>query len=348
MCIRDRVDVAAAVETPAYITVDGQTVGKLELGDDPSKNGVYNIAFTLNNISDQQVSYDVEVVLMRPLTGTSQSLKGEECAIIEHSDKIIRSIPAGTVTAAANGRADYNTTVSLTAAEKAELDGLFENGTYVEGFVILKDNTGKGNAQLGLPMLSFYGDWTKAPIFDKALWFDEPEDGENVQNNECSWGVSLIGSALMSGSEVIGYIDLGQNMFTGEEQKSYNSKNITISPNGDGYLERIDDYILYQLRDARLIVVEVKDAETGEVYMKDGAAYAIRSIYNATYGFIFPYSLYGTIPSWNGTDMEGNVLPSGTKCIYTITAYGEGDYGQNVYDEEVGRDAVSYTHLKRK
>lgn len=39
---------------------------------------------------------------------------------------------------------------------------------------------------------------------------------------------------------------------------------------------------------------------------------------------------------WDGTDLDGNVLPSGTQCVYSITAYGDGDY-PTVYDEELGR-----------
>lgn len=40
-----------------------------------------------------------------------------------------------------------------------------------------------------------------------------------------------------------------------------------------------------------------------------------------------PSSLYYfTDTDWDGTDLEGNVLPSGTQCVYTITAYGEGEY----------------------
>ena len=41
--------------------------------------------------------------------------------------------------------------------------------------------------QIGMPLLAFLGDWTSAPILDRANWFDEPQDGENVMNNDCTW-----------------------------------------------------------------------------------------------------------------------------------------------------------------
>ncbi|MCD7859526.1 MAG: S8 family serine peptidase [Firmicutes bacterium] len=335
------VNATAAVTTPAYITVEGQTVGKLELSDDPQKTGEYEIAFTLKNISNTSVSYDVSVVLMRPATETAESYYGTEQTFMTDSDVVIKTVSLGTLTAAAGSSADFSQTVSLTAAEKAELNELFANGTYVEGFVILTDATGSGNPQLGLPMLAFYGDWTAAPIFDTSVWFVEPDSDYDSDYGafaeQTTWGTSIVGSTIGT----IGYLNLGENAFdtsTAEDgsdivQYVYFDENFGISPNGDGYMDAVDDYILYQLRDARLIVVTVTDAQTGEVYMRDGASYLTKTIYSSSYGMALPYSAYGTLPTWDGTDLEGNVLPSGTQCIYTITAYGDGDY-PTVWSEE--------------
>ncbi|MCD7755764.1 MAG: S8 family serine peptidase, partial [Firmicutes bacterium] len=335
------VNTEAAVTTPAYITVEGQTIGKLELLDDPEKNGEYDISFTLNNISSESVSYDVSVVLMRPATETTESNYGTEQTFMTDSDVIIKTVSLGTVTASAGSSTDFSQVVTLTDEEKAELDALFANGTYVEGFVILTDATGSGNPQLGLPMLAFYGDWTAAPIFDTSVWFVDADSDYDAEYGafaeESTWGTSIVGSTIGT----IGYLNLGENAFdtsTAEDgsdivQYIYFEENFAISPNGDGYMDAVDDYILYQLRDARLVVVEVTDAETGEVYMRDGASYMTKTVYSASYGYPLPYSAYGTLPTWDGTDMDGNVLPSGTKCIYTITAYGDGDY-PTVWSEE--------------
>lgn len=336
------VNAEAAVKTPAYITVDGKNIGKLELLDDPEKNGVYDINFNVNNVSDSEVSYEAKVVLLRPDTKTVTSNWGDRTAISDH-DVLISETSLGEVTVPANGSQKVNKQVSLTAEQKDVLNK-FENGTYVEGYVILTDKAGT-NPQIGLPMLAFYGDWTAAPIFDTAKWCDEPQDGESVLNNESTWGTSIIGSAIVAGNEVIGWINGGQNLFdstSNDNQKVYHKENITISPNGDGYLDAFDDYIIYQLRNARLVVFEVKDQDTGEVYFRDWASYSQKTTYAADYGFVFPFSLYGTYPVWKGTDLEGNVLPSGTKCEFIITAYGEGDYGDEIYNETAGRDTTNF------
>ncbi len=330
-----------ALTTPAYVTVDGQNVGKLELLDDPEHSGTYEIAFYVHNISESAVTYQVGITLMRPATGTADSAWGSRDTML-HQDVEIKTVDLGTITVDADQTASFNQTVSLSEEEKQELANLFENGVYVEGFVTLTDTAGSAPS-LGLPMLAFFGDWTAAPIFDTSSWTDEAQDGENVFNNEVTWGVNLLGSAAInpSSGQIIGYYDLGQNVFDANsttQQSTYHAENITISPNGDQYLDRVDDYILYQLRDAKVIVIRVTDAETGEVYFSDWNSYITRTLYNSTYGVPVPLSAmyYGLIPIWDGTDQEGNVLPSGTQCTFEIIAYGDGDYGDPVYEESTG------------
>lgn len=339
---------AAASSTPAYITVDGENVGKLELGDDPERKGVLDINFNLNNTSDSEVKYNVEAGLMTPGTSNVSSPWGER-NVISDSDTLIKTVSLGEVSVAVGSTTVFNQSVSLTTEEKANLDSIFENGTYVEGYVILTDATDSGNPQLGLPMLSFYGDWTKAPIFDSNFWIDEPEDGEDTLNNETSWYTSVVGTTLWNDIYgIIGFFDLGQNVFdptSTNTQRIYKEGNITLSPDGNEYFDRIDNYSLYQLRDARLVVVEAKDAETGEVYMREWTSYSPKTIYNPNYSVAIPFSIYGTFPTWDGTDAEGNVLPSGTKCTYTITAYGDGEYGEEVFNGEIGREVTDFDSI---
>lgn len=341
------VNASAAVNTPAYITVEGQNVGKLELKDDPDRTGSYDIAFDVHNISDEDVTYNVAITLMRPDTATVDSTWGERDTML-HQDVVIKTLDLGQVTVEAGQTGHFDQTVSLSDSEKAQLDQLFENGVYVEGFVSLTDTAGTAPT-LGLPMLAFYGDWTAAPIFDNGTWLDEPADGENVNNNEATWGVSLMGSTQVNweSGELIGYLNLGQNPFDSKavtEQNTYYKENITISPNGDEYFDRVDDYILYQLRDAKEIVVRVTDADTGEVYFTGWNSYITRTLFNSTYSVPVPLSsmYYGLIPSWDGTDKDGNVLPSGTKCNYEIIAYGEGEYGDKVYNDTMGYNITNF------
>ena len=86
---------------------------------------------------------------------------------------------------------------------------LFPNGSYVEGFVILTAADGSA-PQIGMPLLAFLGDWTSAPILDRANWFDEPQDGENVMNNAVPWASTWWAVPSARAGEVVNFLNLGQ------------------------------------------------------------------------------------------------------------------------------------------
>ena len=324
------VNAAAAITTPAFISVEGQMVGKLELKDDPQRNGIYELSFQVNNISDRDVTYAVSVNLARPNTDVFESAWGNVDVALDRNVVLIEEA-LGSVTVPAGQTVTVTNTVELTAEAKAELDEKFVNGTYVEGFISL---TAENEPAIGLPVLAFYGDWTAAPIFDRSVWYETPADGENLFNNPYTMGHTFIGAPSMAG-----YINLGQNAFdpTFGDQALYHTENFSISPNGDGVLDSISDFVLYQLRDAKLVVVEVRDADTGERYYLDYAGWQFKSLFYAAYGYTIPASqFYFTETTWNGTDLQGNTLPSGTNCVMTITAWGDGEYGDKVYADEAG------------
>ena len=321
------VNASAAISTPAFISVEGQMVGKLELKDDPQRTGTYELAFQVNNISDRDVTYAASATLMRPNTDVFESQWGSVDVALDR-DVVILEEELGSVTVPAGQTVTVSRTVSLSDEQKAAIDGMFPNGTYVEGFVTL---TAENEPQIGLPVLAFYGDWTAAPIFDRSVWYETPADGENLFNNPYTMGHTFVGGTTMSG-----YLNLGQNAFDSEfgEQGVYHVENFAISPNGDGVFDSINDFVLYQLREAKLVVDEVRD----ELYYRDYAGWQFKSLYYDQYGYSIPASqFYFTNTSWNGTDLEGNTLPTGTNCVMTITAWGDGEYGDKVYADDAGR-----------
>jgi hypothetical protein len=75
------------------------------------------------------------------------------------------------------------------------------------------------------------------------------------------------------------------------------------------------------------MVVEITDKETGELYYRDWATNQFKTTYSDNYGMVVPSTwYYFTETTWDGTDLDGNDLPSGTQCVCTITAYNDGDY----------------------
>ena len=313
------VNVGAAITTPAYISVADKLVGKLELGDDKDYSGSFPYAFEIHNLTGEALSYHATLVIQRPDTAES----GEYIFGLDQ-DVVLRTVDLGEISVPADG-ATVQGAITLTDGEIAALRELFPNGTYIEGYIILENEE---DPQIGLPFLGFLGDWTAAPIFDSATWLDAPADDEgnrSLWNNDTTWGVSIMGYY-----DGYGFYNLGQNVFdptAGDAQEVYLEENITLAP-GTGVIREINDFVLYQLRDAKLIVLEARDAATGELYYHDLSAYITKTLYDSSYGVGLPLSAYymSAYNSWAGTDLDGNVLPNGTEVIYTITAYGEGEY----------------------
>ncbi len=315
------VNVGAAVTSPAYISVEGQTVGKLELKDDPNWTGSFPFSFNINSLNDS-AAYSVKLVLQRPGT------KVEDGYTLTLTDDVtIRTEDLGTYTVPAGGTTTVSGTISLTPDEIAELKALFPNGTFLEGFIILTSSTAP---QLGLPFLGFVGDWTAAPIFDRASWagataqlvedhwvYDVEED--------YSWGISV--ASYYTGAD---FIDLGFNPWAAGGIEEYHPGNFTIAP-GTGIIQDVNNLVLYQLRDAKLLVIQVRDAETNDLYFMTYGTEIPRT--STETDVAIPY-LAQKLLTWGGTDLDGNPLPNGTECIYSVLAFGDGDYPMGV--DELG------------
>ena len=67
-------NVENAVNSPAYVTIDGNDDGKVkvEFGDDPARTGTYSFSFHVNNLTDKSVSYWLSASVLAPETVTDE------------------------------------------------------------------------------------------------------------------------------------------------------------------------------------------------------------------------------------------------------------------------------------
>lgn len=172
--------------TNAYILVyetveeDGETKdvamdkSKIELGDDPEKTGVYELAFSIVNFGDHEITYNLSASVFTEgvsdiLTSHGDTTITEEAYELTGARFTVVSVD-GTktsnkkVTVPAGSEVKIVTKITLSASDKKYLDDSFKNGMYVEGYVML-DAEGS-EVDLSAPYLAFYGDWTVAPVFD--------------------------------------------------------------------------------------------------------------------------------------------------------------------------------------
>lgn len=215
-----------------------------------------------------------------------------------------------TVTLAAGATGDVKVSVSLSQSQKAKLDAAYENGIYVEGFVVLTAKD--GSADLSIPFLAYYGDWSAPGMLDYATMLNE----DTVPYSQLS---TELGAYFTSSFAY----RLGANLSVtmgGAENTSLKAEHITISPNGDTYMDGVELVNVSQMRSASALHFTVTNADGQEVW-SDAVTNVPKTIYVSSQGGLIPATMYQDMApdAWYGTDTEGNALPDG-QYYYTITA----------------------------
>ncbi len=180
-----------AVTTKAYIETEKggevQDRTKLELGDDKERTGVYEMYINVVNTSVSPIRYKLGVIGMTESVSTAdddfvaeraQLLNGSmQAAVLSGNGQVEGD--AVTVNGKSGEGAEPNVlklkvTYTLSQEDKDLIDNSFPYGMFVEGYVTL-EATAEQDVDLNVPFLAFYGDWTKAPVFDKTYYEVETE-----------------------------------------------------------------------------------------------------------------------------------------------------------------------------
>ena len=213
----------------------------------------------------------------------------------------------------ANTTVSVDVSVKLADDDKAYLDTYYPNGGYVEGYTFLTALS-EGDVDLSLPYLAFYGNWDDAPIFDDGNYWDLANgiEGGNQYYN-ILW-TNFYGMASQ--------IYPGYNVYV---EEPFDMAHISVSPDGNGYFDTVDDIYTSLLRNAAELTYRYTNMETGEVYYEQTALNVSKTVYQPSYGQIVPniYSWYeGEIDLWDWKDANGNDLANNTKLLLEIEALG--------------------------
>ena len=164
-------NLSAATKTPAAIITfdkDGNAMDttKLELGDDPDKNGVYEMTFAVDNFSKKTLTYNVSASVItegvsETKTNAGETTVTEQAYVLEGAKMEIISVEGGSkvgnnVVVKKNSQATVKVRITLSDEDKQYLNESFENGMYVEGFISLDAVLGT-KIDLSVPYLAFYG-----------------------------------------------------------------------------------------------------------------------------------------------------------------------------------------------
>ena len=268
--------------TPAFIRTYDRKTGevmdksKIELGDDPSKTGVYVLKFAIRNFGSAALTYDISAIVMTEGVSETKTNQGETTVteqgyILDGATVVVTSCTGGTangntVTVAGGKDAELTVTITLDDADKKYMDESFENGMYVEGFLTLTAKEGT-TVNLNAPFLAFYGDWTEAPIFDLDYFAtnkDELDDSIDLLDKTLPDAYATRPIGRVEG-DYVNY--MGSYYFIQDpaaKKIAADRKYISIS-NQEGAVNSLEYIWAGLLRNVKEVVITITDDATGEV-----------------------------------------------------------------------------------
>ncbi|MBO5439847.1 MAG: leucine-rich repeat protein [Clostridia bacterium] len=285
-----------SAKTQAYIITydkDGNRMDKtkIELGDDPQKTGVYELNFSIMNFGNASLTYDLGYYVMTEGVSENKTSHGETTVtetayILNGAQVVINSVGNGgslsgsNITVEAGKTVDVKVTITLSDEDKKYLDDSFKNGMYVEGFITLDAVSGT-DVDLGFPYLGFYGDWSKAPIFDLDFYAtnkDELDDAIDIEDKTLpdAYATRPVGSLEGDYVNFMGSFYFEQD--PSETPIAADRKYISLS-NQLGAVNSLEYVWAGLLRNCQRIEVVITEDATGEVVFET-VDYDIRKSYS--------------------------------------------------------------------
>ena len=322
--------------TDAYIATynkDGSLMdkSKIELGDDPTKTGVYTLNFGIVNFGSETLSYDLGYYVLTEGVSETKTAQGEttvteEAFELKGAKVEILSVDGGalngeSISVEGGKTAKVSVRITLTDDNKKYLDESFENGMYVEGFITL-DNA-DDTQDLSFPYLAFYGDWTKAPLFDLDFYetnADELDDSIDPLDKTLpdAYASRPIGGSVGDYVSYLGSYYFEQN--PANKIIAADRKYISLSnQTANNEINSLRFVWAGMLRNAQRVEVVITEDSTGEVVFRT-TDYDIRKSYGDG-GPIRPANI----------DIEFSAIDNNLKnnTQYTVTMKGYLDYGED-------------------
>ncbi|MUK87336.1 S8 family serine peptidase [Ornithinibacillus sp. L9] len=279
----------AALSTPVMVT-EAET-GEAKVALKEVTEDVVTFELTAENFTDEAVTYEVDV--------NAQTDTPVNAGVMVSAPNLFGALELdgvasvdGTVEVPANGSTTFEVTLDVSDWD-ADLNSIFTNGYWLEGYVTLTDPTDV-NPDLTVPYVGFKGNWDAAPIFDTAdeLSFYEMTGLATPLDDEGSYG-----------------------FFEGDA---------ILSPNGDGQSDEALLVVSF-LRNAKEVRFNVLD-ENGNLLTTLTEESDVRKNYYD--GGLAPYYSLDPARTWDGT-IYNRVVPDG---LYYLQAEGVIDYDGAEWD----------------
>lgn len=280
-------NIKKALETPAYLYTDclkDYNRPKVSLGDDRERTGNYTFCFYVKNISETAVTYELSYDLISDAVSGDHTENPFDDELASHARNLSGSVKfcdvegseIDTITVGAGAVAKIDVFISLSSDDMAYMNRYFENGTYAEGYIYLKNGL---NPDLLLSFMGFYGSWLDSPVFD-AFLYDETES-----YFEPSY---LYSEGLILGMNFMDLLNAAENPTVSVP---------CFSPNGDGVFDSfaISTTFLRPVYDLTLKIYNGQGTVVYEQYEGD----------NGSWDANFKNTLSKVEIKWDGKDTDG-------------------------------------------
>ena len=308
------------------------------IGDNPSKDGHFQIRYTVKDLRNEFPGWDLEedgkefniswkFCFDKPAADeegnyynalTTLGLTEDEVTVTTNYEDDVLVIGPGQT-------AEVVIDVQLTDDFMADIDAIYPNGAYIEGYINFTSPaaTYDPTACFHGTFMGFYGDWAQAPVMEQLDWIDVMTGNMDVT---CNTWPNLAYLVASRGNSITSSSLAGTNPFDSELDLPFDADRIAVSSPDAAYaIERTLFMQPMTLRNARHLIMVVSNRETGEVYYVDNTEYLPKAIYDTDDGWTATGSFL-----WDGTDLDGNAVPNDTKVdvnYYANIAYGADELG---------------------
>ncbi|MCR4874884.1 MAG: S8 family serine peptidase [Clostridia bacterium] len=267
-------NIEKAITSFTYISCEDETKTKIELGD--NIKDTITLSFKIENYDSSAKDYELSVALLTELLQDNY-LSGYEKELSFTIDNVQNITISGNkylVHVDANSTLQVSLTLTI-SEESIEYLNQFENGIYLEGYIILDDS---GNT-MSCPFIGFYGDWNSQDVLDLTI-YEESEDNKAYLRASTVYGNYADSYYLPLGK----YIYSISDKYDGEEptaQEEFAALSIYSSA-----MYAIGYFQLGLLRNAAYIEMQLINTQTGEVTTLNYYTYTTKTKYDYNYASI--------------------------------------------------------------
>ncbi len=327
---------------------------KVELYDDPNRDGVYDITFYVKNTDTAPVSYKLSSYVMTEGISSDGKTVNEMSHVFKANDEYTVEIKTGedgtavtdgAITVEAQKELKISYTVTLGQSARDWL-AKFPNGMYVEGFVCL-ENQQEGGINLNIPYLAFYGDWGEAPIMDYDVYQTSKDDNDDTipEDDKRYAGAQplmLIGKLIQEGSEYS--LGMGQYPFTIPDEYEGETPDATADKCAITFDTDSGMCGLYGvggfLRGAKRLIWQISDALTGEVISNGVYSCARKANGSGSVGGAWLELDIGDMKVRNNVRYNMEIYPVIDWKEDDYVVYSLDEYNRKVYDVQASIDKI--------